>query len=115
MESATQRLHRLTSYEPGRDWDLPIDDPWVIQDLEANDLSRLPWFVKRYPAGLPRLSLPRELPPTSAPAVAVLAGTGGVSTGPLDLAQLSRLLYLSAGVVRTMERPYGTHPFRAAG
>jgi SagB-type dehydrogenase family enzyme len=115
MESATQRLHRLTSYEPGRDWDLPIDDPWVIQDLEANDLSRLPWFVKRYPAGLPRLSLPRELPPTSAPAVAVLAGTAGVSPGPLDLGQLSRLLYLSAGVVRTMERPYGTHPFRAAG
>jgi hypothetical protein len=115
METVTQRLHRLTSYEPGRDWDLPINDPWVIQDLEANDLSRLPWFVKRYPAGLPRLSLPRELPPTSAPAVAVLAGTAGVGPGPLDLAQLSRLLYLSAGVVRTMERPYGTHPFRAAG
>ena len=115
METATQRLHRLTSYEPGRDWDLPIDDPWVIQDLEANDLSRLPWFVKRYPAGLPRLSLPRELPPTSAQAVAVLAGTAEVGPAPLDLAQLSRLLYLSAGVVRTMERPYGTHPFRAAG
>jgi hypothetical protein len=58
METATQRLHRLTSYEPGRDWDRPIADPWVIQDLEANDLSRLPWFVKRYPAGLPRLALP---------------------------------------------------------
>jgi hypothetical protein len=115
METATQRLHRLTSYEPGRDWDLPVDDPGVIQDLEANDLSRLPWFVKRYPAGLPRLTLPRELPPTSAPAVAVLAGTAEVSPAPLDLAQLSRLLYLSAGVVRTMERPYGTHPFRAAG
>ena len=115
METATQRLHRLTSYEPGRDWDQPINDPGVIQDLEANDLSRLPWFVKRYPAGLPRLSLPRELPPTSAPAVAVLAGTAEVSPAPLDLAQLSRLLYLSAGVVRTMERPYGTHPFRAAG
>jgi hypothetical protein len=115
METATQRLHRLTSYEPGRDWDLPIDDPWVIQDLEANDLSRLPWFVKRYPSGLPRLALPRELPPTSVPAVAVLAGTAEISPAPLDLAQLSRLLYLSAGVVRTMERPYGTHPFRAAG
>ena len=70
----------------------------------------LPWFVKRYPAGLPHLTLPRELPPTSAPAVAVLAGTAEVSPVPLDLAQLSRLLYLSAGVVRTMERPYGTHP-----
>ena len=115
METATQRLHRLTSYEPGQDWDVPIDDPWVVQDLEANDLDRLPWFVKRYPAGLPCLALPRELPPTSAPAVAVLAGTAEVSPAPLDLAQLSRLLYLSAGVVRTMERPYGVHPFRAAG
>jgi hypothetical protein len=115
METATQRLHRLTSYEPGRDWDLPIDDPWVIQDLEANDLSRLPWFIKRYPEDLPRLPLPRDLPPTSAAAVAVLAGAGEVSPAPLDLAQLSRLLYLSAGVVRTMERPYGVHPFRAAG
>ena len=55
METATQRLHRLTSYDPGRDWDVPIDDPWVIQDLETNDLDRLPWFVKRYPADLPRV------------------------------------------------------------
>jgi hypothetical protein len=47
--------------------------------------------------------------------VAVLAGTAEVSRVPLDLAQLSRLLYLSAGVVRTMERSYGIHPFRAAG
>jgi SagB-type dehydrogenase family enzyme len=34
------------------------------------------------------------------------------SAGP---AAAFRLLYLSAGVVRTMERPYGTHLFRAAG
>jgi hypothetical protein len=94
---------------------VPVDDPAVIQDLQVNDFSRLPWFVKRYPQGLPRLSLPRELPPTQAPAVAVLAGTAEVSPAALDLAPLSRLLYLSAGVVRTMERPYGIHPFRAAG
>ncbi|HEY0716694.1 MAG TPA: hypothetical protein VGD68_03690 [Streptosporangiaceae bacterium] len=115
METATQKLHRLTSYEPGRDWDAPVDDPAVVQDLQANDFSRLPWFVKRYPGELARLPLPRELPPTQAPAMAVLAGTAGVRPAPLDLAQLSRLLYLSAGVVRTMERPYGAHPFRAAG
>jgi hypothetical protein len=115
METDTQRLHRLTSYEPGRDWDAPVDDPAVVQDLQVNDLSRLPWFVKRYPGDLPRIPLPRELPPTSAPAVAVLAGSAEVSPAPLDLAQLSRLLHLSAGVVRTMERPYGVHPFRAAG
>ncbi len=115
METATRRLHRLTSYEPGRDWDAPVNDPGVLQDLQVNDFGRLPWFVKRYPADLPRIPLPRELPPTSAAAVAVLAGTAEVRRVALDLAQLSRLLYLSAGVVRTMERPYGIHPFRAAG
>ncbi|MDQ2811940.1 MAG: SagB/ThcOx family dehydrogenase [Actinomycetota bacterium] len=87
----------------------------MLQDLQVNDFGRLPWFVKRYPRDLPRIPLPRELPQTSAPAVAVLAGTAEVSRAALDLAQLSRLLYLSAGVVRTMERPYGIHPFRAAG
>ncbi len=115
METATQTLHRLTSYEPGREWDEPADDPRVVQDLEANDLDRLPWFYKRYEGSLPRVSLPRDLPSTTAPAVAVLAGTADVATAELDLAQLSRLLHLSAGVVRTTVRPYATWLFRAAG
>jgi hypothetical protein len=116
-ETPTQTLHRLTSYEPGRDWTAPADDPRMLQDLQVNDLARLPWFVKRYPQGLPRLRLPRELPETAAPAISVLAGTTRLRTTPakLDLPHLSRLLYLSAGVVRTMERPYGIHPFRASG
>ena len=114
-ETATQTLHRLTSYEPGRDWTAPAADPRVVQDLEVNDLERLPWFFKRYPQRLPRLALPRDLPQTAAPAMAVLAGTARVAPAALDLPHLSRLLYLSAGVVRTMERPHGTHPFRAAG
>ena len=37
METATQALHRLTSYEPGREWTVPVDDPRVVQDLEVND------------------------------------------------------------------------------
>jgi SagB-type dehydrogenase family enzyme len=115
VESATQRLHRLTSYEPARDWTVPVADPWVLQDLEVNDVARLPWFFKRYPQPLPRIALPRELPGTAAPAVAVLAGTARVAPAALDLPQLSRLLYLSAGVVRTMELLHGTHLFRAAG
>src|SRR3984885_12056777 len=115
METATQVLHRLTSYEPGRDWTEPAEDPRVLQDLEVNDLARLPWFFKRYPQGLPRLALPPDLPGTAAPAIAVLAGTARVAPAALDLPHLSRLLYLSAGVVRTSERPYGIHPFRAAG
>jgi hypothetical protein len=115
VETATQTLHRLTSYEPGRDWDIPVDDPRVVPDLQVNDLARLPWFLKRYGPLLPRVPLPRKLPPTTAPAVTVLAGQADVTPRELDLLQLSRLLHLSAGVVRTMERPYGTHLFRAAG
>ena len=115
MENPTQILHRLTSYEPGREWDEAIDDPRVVQDLKANDLARLPWFYKRYPESLPRVRLPRDLPPTTAPAVAVLAGTAEIARVDLDLPQLSRRLHLSAGIVRTSMRKYGPHPFRAAG
>ena len=115
VETATQTLHRLTSYTPGRDWDVAIDDPRIVQDLEANDMARLPWFIKRYAQPLPRTPLPRDLPATTEPAVAVLAGVAPVEPAPLDLPNLSRLLYLSAGVVRTMDRDYGIHPFRAAG
>jgi hypothetical protein len=115
LETATQTLHRLTSYAPGREWDEPVDDPRVVQDLEANDLARFPWFFKRYEQQLDRVPLPRDLPPTTAPAVAVLAGTADVAGAELDLPQLSRLLHLSAGVVRTTVRPYATWLFRAAG
>jgi hypothetical protein len=118
MQTATQRLHRLTSYEswdPATGWDPPVDDPQVVRSFEPNDVSRLPWFYKRYPSSLPVVPLPRGLPPTTAPAVAVLAGTADLTPGRLDLPQLSRLLHLSAGVVRTGQRPYGTYLFRAAG
>ena len=115
VETATQTLHRLTSYQPGRDWDVPVDDPLVLQDLQTNDMARLPWFFKRYAERLPRTPLPRELPATADPAVAVLAGLAQAKPAPLDLLNLSRLLHLSAGVVRTMDRDYGIHPFRAAG
>ena len=115
METATQILHRLTSYEPGREWDVPVEDPRVRQDLEVNVIERLPWFYKRYDSSLPRVPLPRDLPSATAPALAVLAGTADVPSAQLDLPQLSRVLHLSAGVVRTAERPYGSYPFRAAG
>ncbi len=119
--AATQTLHRLTScqaFDPGdpeRVWEPPVDDPRVLRDLVVNDMARLPWFYKRYAQPLPRVPLPRDLPVTTAPAVEVLAGTAGVPRAALDLPQLSRLLHLSAGVVRTTERPYGTYLFRAAG
>jgi hypothetical protein len=115
VETATQTLHRLTSYEPGREWTELADDPRVVQDLEVNDLARLPWFFKRYAQSLPRVPLLRRLPSTTAPAVAVLAGSADVAHTDLDLPNLARLLHLSAGVVRTTERPYATWLFRAAG
>lgn len=115
METATQALHRLTSYTTGREWTEPIEDPRVVQDFEVNDIGKLPWFYKRYRQSLPRMLLPRTLPPTKPPAVAVLAGSAEVVPGELDVPQLSRLLHLSAGVVRTAERPYATWLFRAAG
>jgi hypothetical protein len=114
-ETPTQTLHRLTSYEPGREWDEPVDDARVVQDLEVNDLERFPWFSKRYEGALPRVALPRSLPSTTAPGVAALAGTADVGPTDLDVPHLSRLLHLSAGVVRTMERPHTTWLFRAAG
>jgi hypothetical protein len=114
VETATQTLHRLTSYAPGRDWDEPADDPRIVQ-FTSNDIERLPWFYKRYSEALPRIALPRELPRTTASTVAVLAGTAAVEPRELDLPGLARLLYLAAGVVRTTTRPYGTWLFRAAG
>jgi hypothetical protein len=125
VETAAQELHRLTSYEtawydtvsalPVGEWVLPIADPRLVLDGPFDDVRQLPWFYQRYAGQLPRVPLPRELPATVAPAVAVLAGTAGVAGTELDLPQLSRLLHLSAGVVRTMQRPYGTWLFRAAG
>ncbi len=102
-------------YDEARAWDPPVDDPRVLRDLVVNDLDRLPWFYKRYRQSLPRVRLPRELPATTATAVDVLAGTANIARTELSLAQLSRVLHLSAGVVRTTQRPYGTYLFRAAG
>jgi hypothetical protein len=101
--------------DPDRWWDPPVDDPRVLRDLVVNDVDRLPWFYKRYPLPLPEIPLPRELPVTTAGVVDVLAGTANLARTDLDLVQVSRLLHLSAGVVRTMQRPYGTYLFRAAG
>src|SRR5512139_3940913 len=102
-----QLLHRLTSYEPP--WETLYQrfyDRRVVQDLVTDDLDRFPWFFKRYAQPLPRVPLPRDLPTTAASAIAVLAGTADVEPTELDLPHLSRLLHLSAGVVRTIERPW---------
>ena len=79
VETATQTYHRLTSYEPGREWDSRSTTRALLQDLEINDHRTLPWFYKRYAQPLPTVALPRDLPATTAPAVAVLAGSAEVA------------------------------------
>jgi len=102
-------------WDDAHGWDPPVDDPRVVRDLVVNDLDRLPWFYKRYPEKLPRLRLPLELGATTPAAVDVLAGTADVASTDLSLSHLSRVLHLSAGVVRVSQRPYGEYLFRAAG
>jgi hypothetical protein len=114
-ETVTQALHRLTSYRPDREWTDPIADARLVQDLEVNDLDRTPWTYKRYEQDLPRRGLPVELPTTTTPALSVLAGTARPAAADPDLAQLARLLFLSAGVVRTAERNGRRILFRASG
>lgn len=114
LESGAGLLHQLTAYTPGQDWDAPVDDPRVRHDLVPNDLATLPPQVKQYDGSLPVTPLPRELPNPGVSATAALAGSPAPSR-PLDAAQLGRILYLGAGVVRTGERPGRQILFRAAG
>jgi SagB-type dehydrogenase family enzyme len=120
-ETASQILHRLTSYgpydaeHPDAIWDPPVEDPRVVQDLVVNDTDRLPWFYKRYDEDLPTVPLPRTWPTSDPSTVAVLAGTAEPPRREPDVEHLGRLLHLSAGVVRTTVRPYVTWLFRAAG
>ena len=61
VESATQTLHRLTSlasFELGREWEVPVDDPRVLRDLVVNDLSRFPWFSSGTRRHCPRCRFP---------------------------------------------------------
>ncbi|HEU0100735.1 MAG TPA: nitroreductase family protein [Mycobacteriales bacterium] len=114
LDSGAGLLHRLTSYLPDREWDVPVDDPRVRHDLVPNDPATLPPSMKAYAAGLPVLDLPRDLPAPDLPATAVLAGAPAPAL-VLDAAQLGRVLFLGAGVVRTAERNGRPVMFRAAG
>ncbi|MBK5307868.1 MAG: hypothetical protein JJD92_14380 [Frankiaceae bacterium] len=113
-ESGAGLLHRLTSYLPDREWDAPIDDPRVRHDLVPSDPATVPPPMKQYPPGLPVVALPRDLPDPGIAATAVLAGVDAPAQ-PLDAAQLGRILFLGAGVVRTIERNGRQQLFRAAG
>jgi hypothetical protein len=113
----TARLyHRLSSYAPEREFMVPIDDPRVVQDFVANDFATWPPACKAYPPGLPVVELPREWPAVAGAATTVLAGRADAAPAALDVPALARLLYLSAGVVRVVEREdRPTLLLRAAG
>lgn len=114
--TTTEALHRLTSYEPGRAWDAAVDDPRIVQGLKTNDFERITPLVKQYAATLPRVPLPREFPSTRDPVLDVLAGNADPAATGLDPAGLGRLLFLSAGVVRTRTLEDGfVYLFRASG
>lgn len=92
---AARRLHALTSYKAGDDFPAPpANHPLVLQDLVANDFATWPYPYKRYADERPRVELPRAL----------------------EQDALARLLFLSAGVVRTTQREGRPRQlFRAAG
>lgn len=115
VQPVTHVLHRLTDNDPDREWTLPNPDPRIRQDVTVINRDKRTWYYKRYFDDLPGIELPRELPTTSASTVEVLAGTAEVETAELSLEQLARILFLSCGIARTMERNFGTMPFRTAG
>ena len=113
----TARLyHRLTSYSRwDGEWPQFVDDPRLLQDFEPNVLATFPAPCKAYPAGLPTVAMPRELPASGSSTTAVLAGRDAAAASP-NLARLAQVLHLSAGVVPVAERDDGRrYLFRAAG
>ena len=74
----------------------------------------MPPFTKEYADGLPVVALPRELPDPGVSATTVLAGVPAPAQ-PLDAAQLGRVLFLGAGVVRTKPWHGRDFLFRASG
>jgi hypothetical protein len=118
----TARLyHRLSSYDPapGELDPAPVDHPLVLQAFATNHLPTFPAPFKAFPPNLPRVPLPRAWPTPSTAATAVLGGRHEPPAGVLDVAQVARLLYLSAAVVRFVERSDGRRFFfrtsRSAG
>jgi SagB-type dehydrogenase family enzyme len=106
--------HRLSSYGPELDFPAePVEHPLVLQDFVANDVARWPPQYKRYGVGH-RVPLPTDWS-VGGPATRVLAGQDATASVH-DLTGLARLLYLSAGVVRTGRRSASRVVlFRAAG
>ena len=111
-------LHRLTSYEPSREWTTPVDDPLRPAGLrpERPPPTLPPQFGRPTRRGCRRWRCRatgrpsgRRRPPCSP------AGTTARRVGTSTCAGLARLLYLSAGVVRWSSAATAGCFFRASG
>jgi SagB-type dehydrogenase family enzyme len=97
------RYHDATRHSPAS----------VRQGRHGLDWDIQPRPFKVYP-DLDPIPLPRDFPSSTRPALAVLDGPRGHGGPPLDRAQLARLLYFTAGVLRRRAYPGGEICFRAA-
>ncbi|MGH9166777.1 MAG: SagB/ThcOx family dehydrogenase [Acidimicrobiia bacterium] len=77
------------------------------------DWGNRPLSFKFYP-GVEPFPLPVDLPESTMPATEVLSGRTAPKAGAVDIFQLARLLFFSAGVTRRVGRGGGTTFFRAA-
>jgi len=81
--------------DAARGWEVfATDDERLRRDLSYDADETLAPQVKAYPAGLPTLMLPRELPTTGMSATAALAGVS-VASQPLDADPATRADYLA--------------------
>ena len=105
--------HELSSYSFGLgDLDpTPADHPLVRRDFVPNDVPTLPAPFKAYAPGLPRIALPRTWTSPETSATRALAGQTALASRRLDVADIARLLYLSAAFVRFAERRDGRRYF----
>jgi SagB-type dehydrogenase family enzyme len=100
--SDTGRYHQRTKHTPQS-----IRAPYHL------DWGNRPLPFKFYP-GLEPIPLPVDLPESTLPATEVLSWQTGPDVGALDILQLARLLFFSAGVTRRVDGGGGTIFFRAA-
>jgi SagB-type dehydrogenase family enzyme len=102
---ATWAYHNATKHSP--------------ESLRASrhvlDWSNQPLPFKIYTT-LDPIPLPRELPPSAAPALEAVAGRVAVPPGERapDRAAIARLCYYANGITKVLNRPGGGVPFRAA-
>jgi SagB-type dehydrogenase family enzyme len=111
------------SQQPSAAWAYHQATNHSMESLRRNqhylDWPNQPRPYKRYAQPLEQVPLPRDIIPSSLPALAAIAGADSEqqtpsTRHPLDAALLSTLLQLSAGITKYLRFPGGTMAFRAA-